>query len=114
MGVPPFQLDNLFEAEIGDEIEDMMRYDQRWWTSSLPAGLARDGSQRLAMQVIKMRMRDKYDIHRRQVAQMQTGLAQPFQNKKPAREVRVNDDVHPADLEEEAGMADERYAQIAV
>ncbi len=42
----------------------MMRDDQRGRGSGLAAGLARDRAQRLAMQVIEVRMRYQDHIHR--------------------------------------------------
>ena len=63
VGVPPLQFDNLFEAQIGDQVKYVMRHDQRGRGAGLAAGLARDGSQRLAMQVIEVRMSYEDDIH---------------------------------------------------
>ena len=91
-----------------------MRDDQRGRGSGLAAGLARDGAQRLAMQVIEVRVRYQDEIHRRQVAQVQSRLPQALQNEEPAREVGIDDDVLSADLQEEAGVSDEGDAQFAV
>ena len=63
--------------------------------------------------MVEVRMRNEHDIHRREVAQVQAGLAQSLQNEQPARKVRVDDDIHSSHLEEEAGMADEGDAQLA-
>jgi len=41
-------------------------------------------------------------------------LAQPFQHKKPAREVWIDDDVLAADLEKKTGMANESHAHLAI
>jgi hypothetical protein len=59
----------------------MMRDNQRGRGSALAAGLARDGTQRLAMQVIEVRVRNQHDIHGRQIAQVQSWLPQAFQKK---------------------------------
>ena len=114
IGIPPLEFDNFFEAEIVDQVEQMMRDDQGGRGSGLTAGLVRDGAQRLAMQVIEVRMRYQDNIHGRQVAQVQPWLTQAFENKQPAREVRIDDDVLPAKLEEEAGVSDKGDAQLAV
>src|SRR5580704_16746148 len=52
--IPPLHLNDLFEAKIRDEIEDMMRNDERRRAASFAARLARDGAQRLAMKMIEM------------------------------------------------------------
>ena len=103
-----------FEAEIGNQIEKMMRDDQRGRGSGLAARLPRDGAQRLPMQVIEVRVRHQHDIHRRQVAQIQSRLTQALENEEPAREVGIDDDVLSANLQKEAGVPDERHAQLAV
>src|SRR5208282_4701046 len=107
IGVPPFKFDNLFEAEIVDQVEQVMGDDERGSGSGLAAGLARDGAQRLAMQVIEVRVGYQDNIHRRQVAQVQSRLTQAFENEEPAGEVGINDDVLSANLKEEAGVSDE-------
>ena len=56
----------------------MMGDDERGRGSGLAAGLPCDGAQRLAMQVIEVSVRHQDNIHRRQVAQIQSRLAQAF------------------------------------
>jgi hypothetical protein len=114
IGVPPLEFDNLFVAEIGDEVEEVMRNDERGRGSSLAAGLARDGAQRLAMQVIEVGVGDEDYIHGRQIAQVEAGAAKAFQDKKPACEVGIDDDVVLADLEKKAGVSDEGDAKFTV
>jgi len=114
IGVPPFEFDDLLVAEIGDEIEKMVRDNEGGRGSSLSAGLARDGAQRLAVQVIEVGMGDQDDIHGREFAEVESGAAQAFQDKEPAREVGIDDDVVLADLEEKAGVPDEGDAEFAV
>ena len=63
----------------------MMRDDQGRRGSSLAASLARDGAQRLAMQVIEVSVGYEDDIHWRQVAQVQSRLAQAL----PARSLAL-------------------------
>lgn len=87
---------------------------QRGRRAGLAAGLARDGAQRLFMQVIEMRVGDQHDVGRRQIAQIQSWLTQALQDEKPAREVGIDDNVVASNLEEKAGVPDERDAQFAV
>lgn len=114
VGIPPFKFDNVFEAEIRDEIEDVMGHDERRRLASFPASLACDGTQRLTMKMIKMRVRHEHDIHRRKIAQAQPGTAEALQNEEPAGEVGIDDYVHAADLQKEAGVAYEGDSQIAI
>ena len=92
----------------------MMGHDKRGRGSGLAPGLPRDGAQRLAMQVIEVRVRHQYNIHGRQVAQVQSRLTQAFQNEQPAREVGIDNDVLSANLQKKAGMSNEGDAQFAV
>ena len=69
-------LNDVFETEIGDEIENMMRNDERGRAAGFAARLPCNGAQRLAMKMIEMGMRNQDDVHGRQVAQVQAGLAQ--------------------------------------
>ena len=114
IGVPPLEFDNFFEAEIGNQVEQVMGDDERGRGSGLAPGLARDGAQRLAMQMIEVRVRHEHEVHGRQVAQVQSRLTQALQNKQPAREVGIDDDVQSANLQKEAGVSDEGDAEFAV
>ena len=88
--------------------------DERGRGPGLAAGLPRDGAQRLAMQMIEVRVRYEDEVHGRQVVQVQSRLAQALQNEQPAREVGVDDDVLSANLQKEAGVSDEGDAEFAV
>jgi len=88
--------------------------DERGRGSGLPPRLPRDGAQRLAMQVIEVSVGHQYDIHRRQVAQVQSRLTQALKNEQPAREVGIDDDVLSADLQKKAGVPDKGHAQLAI
>ena len=92
----------------------MMRDDEGGRGSGLATGLPRDGAQGLAMEVIEVSMRHQDNIHRRQVAQIQSRLSQALEDKEPARKVRIDDDILSADLQEEAGVSDEGDAEFAV
>lgn len=110
MRVPPFQFDNLFESEVGNEVEEMMGDDQGGRASDFPPRLPRDCAQGLAVKVIEVSMRDQHHVHGRKIAQVKTGLAQTLQDKQPAGEVGINDDIHPTHLEKKAGMPDKGNA----
>jgi len=114
ISIPPLQFHDILEPEIGNQIEHMMRNHQRGRGAALLARKARDGAQRMTMQVIKMRVRDQNHVHRRQVAHVQSRLPDAFQQKQPAREVRIDDDVLSAQLQEETGVSDKREAEFAV
>ena len=66
------------------------------------------------MQVIEVRVRDQHNVDGRQIGNAQAGTAQAFQHEEPAREIGIDDDVLSADLQEEAGVADEGDAEFAV
>src|ERR1700681_4863737 len=114
IGIPPFKFDNSLVAQVGNQIEEMMRNDQRGRGASLALSLARDGTQRLSVQVIEVRVRHEDDVHRRQVSQVQSRLAQSFQDEEPACKVRIDNDVLPAYLQKKAGVPDECNAQFTV
>jgi len=92
----------------------MMGDDERGRGSGLASGLPRDGAQRLAVQVIEVSVRYQDNIHRREVAQIQSRLSQALEDEQPARKVRIDDDVLSADLQEEAGVSDEGNGEFAV
>ena len=114
VAVPPLEFDDLLEAEVGDEVEDVVRDDERGRGAGLAAGLAGDGPQRLAVEMVEVGVRDEDDVHGRKVAETQAGLAKTFEDKEPAGEVGVDDDVAASDLEEEAGMSNEGDAEFSV
>src|ERR1019366_6443825 len=91
-----------------------MRDNQRGRGSGLAPSLARDGAQRLTMQVIEVRVRHQDEVHRRQVAQVQSRLTQALKNEEPAREVGIDDDVLAANLQKKTGVPDEGDAEFAV
>jgi hypothetical protein len=92
----------------------MMRDDESRCRSSFAASLARDRAQRLAVQVIEMRVGYEHNVHRRQVAEIESGLPQALKNEKPACEVGIDDDILSANLEKEAGMTDEGEAELSL
>ncbi len=114
ISIPPLQFHNFFEAEIRDQVEKVMRHHKRGRGPSLAARLPGYSAERLAMQVIKVRVSYEDHIRRRQIAQVQTRLPQAFKHEEPARKVGINDDVMSADLQEETGMSDESDAEFTI
>ena len=112
--VPPVELDDLREAQIGDQIRHMARNDDGRGGSPRTQIVLHDGAQRRPVQMIEVRMRHQHQIDSRQIAHSNPGTPQPLQHKQPAREVRIDHHALPADLHEEAGMANERDPQFAV
>src|ERR1700733_14468908 len=66
------------------------------------------------MQMIKMCVGYKHHVGWRQVAEVQSRLTQALQNEEPAREVGIDDDILPPNLQKEAGMPDEGNTQLSV
>src|SRR5579862_246720 len=66
------------------------------------------------MQVVEMGVGYQDNIDRRQVPHSKSRTAQTFEDKKPAGEVGIDHRALPAQLQKEAGMADESYAQLSV
>ena len=114
IAVPPVQLDHIAKTEIRDQIKNVLRHnDGRRRAPKLP-GVLDQRSQRWPVQVIEVRMGDEHQINRRQIADPHSRLAQSFQDKKPAREVGIDDDVLAAHLQEKTGMANEGHAHLAI
>ena len=66
------------------------------------------------MQVVKVCMRDQYEIDGRQVADADTGLSQSLQNEEPSRKIRIDQYVFTTHLDKEAGVADKGQAQLTI
>ena len=66
------------------------------------------------MQMVKVRVRDQNVIDRRQVFDPHARAAKPFQEKKPAGEVGIDQYVLSSGLEKKSRVADEGHSQIAV
>src|SRR5437016_5634470 len=73
-----------------------------------------DGPQRRPVQVVKVGMGYEHNIDGRQIAHVQAGTAQALEYEKPAREVGIDHNAAPANLHQEAGVADEGDAEFSV
>src|SRR5579862_264507 len=91
-----------------------MRGDNNYRRFPAPAGVLGNRTQRWAVQMIKVRVGHQNDIGSGQVANLNSGLSQTLQHEKPARKVRIDDDVLAAYLQEKTGVPDEGDAHLSV
>lgn len=110
--LPPLEFHNRSIAKIANNIANTPRDDDRRPLARLAPREPRDGAQRGPVQVVEVSVRNQHRVDGRQVAQPQAGAAKPLKHEDPAGKVRVNQDVLPANLQEEAGMSDEGYAKL--
>ena len=75
IAVPPVQFHHVVKAQVGDQIENMMRNHDRGRHSVTAFGLLHDGAQRRPVQVIEVGVGDQHQVNRRQVAHLQTRAA---------------------------------------
>ena len=64
--------------------------------------------------MIEVRVRNQNEINGRKIWNSDPGLPQSLKHKKPTGEVRINDYVFAAHLQEKSGVADERQPHAAV
>src|SRR5258706_6127581 len=112
--VPPVELYNLGEAQIGDQVRYMAWDDDSRGSSADAQIVLHDRPQRGPMQVIEVGVRHQHQIDSRQIPYSQPRTPQPLQHEKPASEVGIDHHALPGHLHEETGMPDERNPQLAV
>src|SRR5690349_3159667 len=61
--LPPVKFDNLRKSEIGDQIGHMRRNDDGRRCAALPQRVLHNGTQRWAMKMIEVRVRDQHEIN---------------------------------------------------
>src|SRR5271157_5893634 len=66
------------------------------------------------MQMIEVRVGYEHEVHGRQVARVQSRLTQTFKHEKPAREIRIDNDVQAANLQKKTGVPDEGEAELTL
>ena len=66
------------------------------------------------MQVVEVRMRDQYQIHRRKIINFDAGLPQALEHEQPPGEIGINDNIFASHLEKKAGMTDKGHAHLAI
>src|SRR5579859_6530740 len=108
--VPPVQLDHVTKAKVRDQVENMFRHNDGGRGAPKLPGVLDQRAQRRTVQVVEMRMGDEHQINRRQIPDPYSRLAQSFQYKQPAREIRVDDNVLATHLDKKTGMANEGQA----
>src|SRR6266702_7909466 len=64
------------------------------------------------MQVIKMRMCNKYRIDRRKIGDTKSWTAQPLQQEQPLRKIRIDDEILSTNLQKETRVSDKRHAKL--
>ena len=64
--------------------------------------------------MIEMRVRHQDHIHGRKILHVHARIPQPFQKKQPRGKIRIDDNALPANLQNKAGMPDERDPEFAV
>src|SRR5262249_8492142 len=114
IGIPPLQLDNVLEAEIGNQIEHMMRDYECWRGSALLARQTSNRAQGVPVQVVEMSVRNQDHVDGRQVAHVESGLANTPEEKQPSCEVWADENALSAYLQEETRVADKGDSQLAV
>src|SRR5579872_2125934 len=112
--VPPVQLDDVAKAKVSDQIKYMLGHDDGGRGAPKLLGVLDQRSQRGPMQVVEVGMGNEHEIDWRQIADPHSGLAQSFQDKKPARKIRIDDDVLAAHLKEKTGVSNESHTQLAI
>ena len=65
------------------------------------------------VEMIEMRVRQQHHINRRQVFDLQTRPLDTFQQEKPVRKVRIDQDIQIGELEEKRGVANPGYGDLA-
>ena len=95
--LPPFQLDDLAEAKVGNEVANVAGDDQDRSLSE-SAAMTRDGTERRAVEVIEVRVGDQHDVDARQISNAKTRTAEAFQDEEPAGKVRINDKILTTNL----------------
>src|SRR5579872_3111042 len=112
--VPPVKFHDIGETEIGDQIHNVMRHHNYGWRCPAYPGMLNDGAQRWPMEMVKVSMGDQNQIGRGKIADLDSGFAQTLQHKQPPGKIGIDDDVLPANLDEEGGVADESQPQFPV
>src|SRR5262249_47707389 len=100
--------------QVGNQIENMVGNDQGGTFSAQTARVTHQRAERRAVQVIEVCMGDQHQIDGRKIADRDPRLAQALEHEQPAREVGIEHDVEPADLDEETGVTDKRHSHFAV
>jgi hypothetical protein len=112
--VPPIQLHYIAKSKIRNEIEHVFRHDDGRRRAAEPFCVLHQGPERRPVQMIEVRVRDQNQVDRRQVLNLHPRLTQSFQHKQPAREVRVDQNIFPANLQKKTRMTDKGHAHLTI
>ena len=75
--------------------------------------IGRDRAECPAIEMIEVRVSHEDEIDRRQMMNVKTGLFQSLDHAQPHRPIRINEDVHPTELDEERRMPNPGDANFA-
>jgi hypothetical protein len=103
-GLPVLQLLHMVESKTMDEAADILRNED-----GLVAG---HGTQRLAVQMVKMGMCDQHKVNGWQVVDFHAGLLDALDNFQPFGPVGIDEHAVLGSLNEERGMADPSDADL--
>lgn len=112
--VPPLQLDNLFEAQVRNQIEDIVGDHQGGRRSALPAGVACNRAKRLAMKMVEMSVRDQHKINHWKISNLNTWPPEPLQKKKPPGEIWIDNYILSSQLKKKTRVPDKSHPEFAV
>jgi len=103
-GLPVVEFVHDVKPEIVDQVSHA-GWDHDWLVRSYTP-------QRAPIEVIKMRMRHKYEVNERQMMDFETRLFQSFDDLEPFRPNRIDQDVYLVRLNQKRGVADPRNADL--
>ena len=103
-GLPVLQLLHMIEAKTMDEAADILRNED-----GLVAG---HGTQRLAVQMVKMGMRDQHKVNGWQVVDFHARLLDALDNFQPFGPIGIDEHAVLGSLNEERSMADPSDADL--
>jgi len=96
---PPLQFNHALEPKVAAP-------DPRRPTASRRSSDAANGGALACGKLVEVRMRQQHEINRRQMFDLETRTLDPFQQEKPVREVRINQDVQVIELNQKRSVAD--------
>ena len=103
---PVIELDDARKTKVVCEVADAARHHADF--------RMRQFAQRRFVKMIEMRVRQQHHVNRRQILDFEAGALDPFQQKKPVREIGINQHVQVRELDQERGMADPGDGDLAV
>ena len=96
VALPVMQLMHAAKAEVMHQISHLERHHDRL--------IRRHPAQRLAVEVVKVRVRHEHEVDRRQVVEPQPRMLHPLENLQPLRPVRIDEQILLARLDEKRGV----------